>query len=406
MKAMVLAGGDDQRALIRELKQRNYTVLLADYYPNPVAAADADEHVQISTLDHDAVLSLATQEKVELVTTACTDQALLTAAYVSEKLDLPTPFSYSKARDITNKSYMKERFSECGIPSAAYRIFSPSDSIDLSGLNYPLVVKPVDSNGSKGISKVSVRADIDKAISEAAIVSHSKRIIVEEFKAGQELSVDAIVQNGQVEILMVSTSRKNKALQDYFPIVQSRYPAPLQNGVMARVQEVVQQIVAAFELNNTFLLVQFIHQNEELNVLEFSARIGGGSKHHFLQHVTGMDIIQKYVELLFGEIHPLDWTSLNKHVSVNYMYTSPGVFLDVEGLAALKEEHVIEKYMYYKTHGMQVDSCRASRDRVAAFIAEGETEEEMNARIEEADARLHVPDTDGQDILLHGLWRE
>ena len=88
MKALVLAGGFPQIALIRELKRRNITTLLADYYPNPVAKPYADAFFQISTLDVPAITDLARREQVDFLITACTDQALLTVAQVSEELVL------------------------------------------------------------------------------------------------------------------------------------------------------------------------------------------------------------------------------------------------------------------------------------------------------------------------------
>ena len=97
MKVLVLAGGYDQIGLIEELKSRGHYVLLADYFENPPAKKTADKHYQISTLDEDAVKEVALKEQVDLITTACTDQALLTVAKVSEELGLPTYISYEKA---------------------------------------------------------------------------------------------------------------------------------------------------------------------------------------------------------------------------------------------------------------------------------------------------------------------
>lgn len=103
MKILVLAGGFDQIALINELKNRNHDVILADYFPNPPAKKYAHKHYQVSTLDEDAIFNLAKKENVDLLTTACTDQALLTVAKVSEKLNLPCYISYETALNVTNK---------------------------------------------------------------------------------------------------------------------------------------------------------------------------------------------------------------------------------------------------------------------------------------------------------------
>ena len=120
MKALVLAGGYPQIALINELKSRGITVLLADYYASPVAKPYADAFYQVSTLDIEAITDLAREKQVDFLITACTDQALLTVAKVSQTLGLPCYIDYKTALNVTNKSYMKEVFRENGISTAKH----------------------------------------------------------------------------------------------------------------------------------------------------------------------------------------------------------------------------------------------------------------------------------------------
>ena len=115
MKALVLAGGFPQIALIEELKRRGIFTLLADYYENPVAKPFADKFYRASTLDVDAIRGIAVSEKVDFIITACTDQALLTVARVSEELGLPCYIDYKTALNVTNKQYMKKVFQDRGI---------------------------------------------------------------------------------------------------------------------------------------------------------------------------------------------------------------------------------------------------------------------------------------------------
>ena len=110
MKALVLAGGFPQIALINEIKSRGIEVVLADYYAEPVAKKYADIFYQVSTLDVDGIREVAKKEKADFLITACTDQALLTVARVSEELGLPCYIDYKTALNVTNKAYMKEVF--------------------------------------------------------------------------------------------------------------------------------------------------------------------------------------------------------------------------------------------------------------------------------------------------------
>ena len=114
MKALVLAGGLPQIELIKRLKQRDYYIILADYTNHPIAESYADKFYQESTLDVEAMRKIAVSEKVDLIITVCTDQALNTVALLSEELGLPCYIDAVTGRNVTNKKYMKAIMQEEG----------------------------------------------------------------------------------------------------------------------------------------------------------------------------------------------------------------------------------------------------------------------------------------------------
>ena len=181
MKAIILAGGYDQIALIQELKKRSFETILIDYYENPPAKNFADKHYQVSTLDTEIIKEIAIKENVDLVTTACTDQALLSIAKVSEELLLPCYISFEKALNVTNKKYMKSLMYKSNIPTAKYKAVSDIKSVDLSEFKFPIVVKPTDCNSSKGVKKIFNVEESVQRIKEAINFSRSKIAIVEEY---------------------------------------------------------------------------------------------------------------------------------------------------------------------------------------------------------------------------------
>ena len=151
MKALVLAGGFPQIELLRQLKARGIETVLADYYAEPVAKPYADKFCQVSTLDIPAITGLAKAEQVDFLITCCTDQALLTVAKVSEELGLPCYIDYQTGLNVTNKQYMKKVFNAHGIPTAKHTIMAAFNEEQLKGMQFPLIVKPVDCNSSKGV---------------------------------------------------------------------------------------------------------------------------------------------------------------------------------------------------------------------------------------------------------------
>ena len=154
MKAFVLAGGLPQITLIKELKSRNVTTILADGSENALARPYADQFYQVNIFDIEAVKSIAVQERVDFLITCCADQVLLVVAQVSELLGLPCYLDYETAKLVSDKELMKKVFVESEIPTSQYVVMDELDLSRIRHLQYPLIVKPVDAYSSKGVRKV------------------------------------------------------------------------------------------------------------------------------------------------------------------------------------------------------------------------------------------------------------
>ena len=396
-RAIVLGGGSDQINFLEQLKMRNISTVLVDYYSNPPAKSHADIHYIVSTLDQEAVLNIAREEKVDFVFTACIDQAILTASYVSEKLGLSWPFSYDQAFNVTNKASMKAKFFSSGVPTANF-ISTSAPLVALHHqLTYPVVVKPADCNGSLGVKRVISDSDFNQAVMEAFHNSRSNTIVVEEYIDGIELSVDAFVNNGVVSILLITETRKIPFSESVFSIYQSRFPVSLQDDILGKIYNAVKIIVSAFELDNTPLLVQFIIKDSEAYVVEFGARIAGGSKQHLIKHITGIDVISAYIKTLFQEPNQFHATSCNKLVAIEYIYSHAGVYSQIQGVESLKQDKTVVEFFIYKTPGMELSGRKASRDRVGAFITEGNTISELENKLERARRKIKVLDESGSN---------
>jgi phosphoribosylamine-glycine ligase len=406
MKIMVLAGGNDQCALIEELRRYfngDVEIVLVDMSDKVKAIAYADRFLQISTMDRQTVLKAAREENIDYILTACGDQPLSTMAYVSEQLGTPTYLTEQEVRDLTNKRFMKEKMVKNGIPTARYIYIDKSWDGKIPGFSYPLVVKPVDSNGSKGVKKVFSPDELEGALREAFCYSLSGDVIIEEFKAGEELSCDFYVEDGVVKTLSITTSKKIKENETSFTIVQSYFPAPV-NYDEERVREIAQEITDAWELKDTPLLVQMIVNGDEYNVLEFSARMGGGSKYHLIQVLSGVDIMKVYVEMLMGEKPHVEPRKQWNNAIMGYVYCKPGEYISLKGFDELKASGDIYSYFTYRTAPSTIEKCDTSSNRVAGFLVVADTEEEVQAKLQYANKHIAVLDRAGNDIMRHDLF--
>lgn len=401
MKILVLAGGSDQIALIKELQSRGHNVVLVDYFENPPAKKYANKHIVASTLDVDRVKEIAITEKVELITTACTDQALLTVANVSEQLGLPCYLSYQTGLNVTNKSYMKKVLSENNIPTAKFVILDKVDVDAIKDFSLPLVVKPVDCNSSKGVKRVDDIADLPKYLEEAINFSRTKTAIVEEFKTGSEISVDYYVEGDEAKLLCASTSLKIKNRKS-FTILCSDYPA-ITDEQEALLKIIGNQVAQTFGLKDCPLFIQMIANGTDLNVIEFSARMGGGSKYNLIRVLSGVNIMSKYVDLVLGSKPSVSPSKQVNYCKMVYMYCNPGVFDHIEGLEELKQQGVIDTYFEYKTKGMEITHAETSGDRPAGYLITSDTAEGLQEKLNYVDSHIKVVSDKGKDIMMHNL---
>jgi len=410
MRIMVLAGGFDQIALIQKLKNRGHEVVLIDYYKNPLAKGFSDFHYQVSTLDIDAVLKCAKNEKVDLVTTACTDQALLTAATVSEELGLPFYISARTAQKVTNKAYMKEMFKANGISSAKHIVFDCSTKItEWKGehLDYPLVIKPCDCNSSKGVVKVWSEKDLPSAVENAFSLSRSKKVIAESFINGQEISIDAWIDNEGTKIISVSSTKKIRSNENEFTIFQSSYPIKASVELENKIQETADRIAKAFDLHKCPLLIQAIINENNIYVIEFSARMGGGSKYKLIEYMSGIDIMQVYVNRILGDENQIIVPrKSDKFIELDYVYAYNGVFSHLKNFEELKNEGIIKELFIYKTRGEIIYNKVTSSDRIAGILLEENSQDELIKTREIILNQVDIIDENGKSLMYKECFKK
>lgn len=403
---MILAGGNDQIALIEEIRRffsGDVKIILVDMSDKVRAIPFADKFLKISTMDKPAVMRAAQKENIDYILTACGDQPLSTMAYVATEMGLPTYLSEQDVRDLTNKRFMKDKMVQSGIPTARHIYIDRSWDGRLPDIEYPLVVKPVDSNGSKGVKKVFSPADLSSALKEAFSYSLSGDVIIEEFKSGEELSVDVYIEGATAKLLSVTASRKISENKDSFTIIQSYYPAPT-GFKEERVLDICQKIADAWHLHDTPLLVQMIHKGENYNVLEFSARMGGGSKYRLIQVLSGVDIMKVYVEMVMGQKPHVEPKKQYNNAIMSYIYCYPGVYESVEGFDSLKARGIIHDYFIYRAPNSVIEKSNTSSDRAAGFLVVGASQEEVDNKLSDANRFIRVLNNKGEDIMRHDLF--
>lgn len=403
--ALVLGGTNPHIELIRQLKERGYFVVLVDYLDSPPAKAFADIHEQESTMDSEAVLRIARKYNASLVMSACVDQANITACYVAEKMGLTKPYSYKTASEITNKGYMKKMMMQYGVPTTKYYYLENGENLTSFDLRFPVMTKPADSCAASGVKKANNKEELETFLAEAKSVSRTGRTVVEEVANGVEVSAYCFVKNHEAHIIMVSErisviEGDAQVLKCYATVT----PPNITETAMAKIQKAAEGIAEAFELDNTPLHVQAICDGDNINIIEFAPRVGGGISYETIRDNTGFDIISATIDSYLEKPVNLKYREITNFCSVNLVYGIPSVFDHLDGAEEMISQGIIDSFHYHKTSGAHIDDSRASGGRIAAFVVHADSREEMCRKIAYAMNNMEAYDHDGNKIMRKDLY--
>lgn len=398
-KALVLCATVPHSLLIEKLRARGYYTLVADMNPKAPAVPYADEFVDISAFDKEAIAAYVEENGIALVISTCSEQANSVCCYVGEKLNLPHPYSYETSLDVTNKGRMKKLFHAGGVTTSDFMLFRDTQELSRCKLPYPLVVKPVDAYSSKGVHKADNFEELTVYAKDALKFSRSGQGIVEVYCPGMEIQVDCVAIHGKAHVLMTRSKRTLAQNSIELNSGGSIVPAEMTDAELAQAAELAQRIVDTFGLQNTPFFYQARVHNGIISVLEFAPRMGGGLSFQMVQRATGIDMVELAIQSFLGEQMTLDGMfGQPKHLSTLLLYMERGVFGEVTGLNELLKDGTIAYGAVLKKRGDEVDANRTSSNRAATILITACSREELDTKTKEALARIDILD-------IHGISR-
>lgn len=397
--ALVLGGTAPHVLLVNKLHERGYHVVLVDYLSNPPAKRVADEHVQASTLDKEQVLTIAKERGASLVISTCIDQANSVCCYVAEKLGLPLPYSYETSLYVTNKGLMKARMKEFDVPSSAYILTKSVESVDWSKVSFPCVVKPVDCNSSKGVHRADSIEEAKPFVGEALKLSQTAEAIIEGFCAGDEIQVDCLALENDADVVMTRSKVKvaggNEAVLNSFGSI---VPAQVPESVLPKLKQIAVNIAKGFGLRNTPFFYQAIVSGNEVNVLEFAPRVGGGLSYYMIKNFVGFDAVEAAVDSFLGQPISMGNHAPDKIYRTCLLYSKPCTIDHIDGMERLKEQGYAKEFFITKTKGDVIDGDMRSSNRVGSFVVEASSIDELNIKVGYCLENVRVMDVNGDDM--------
>lgn len=300
-KIAIIGANEFQNKLIVKARAKGYETHVFAWASGDIGEKTADHFYPISITEKDEILAKCREIGVSGVCSIASDLASITVNYVSEKLGLcSNPMSITDW--CTNKYLMRQKLQESGIPVPGFvKICSDEDVAKVDQLKYPLIVKPTDRSGSRGITKLTSKKGLTAAIAAARKESFEHCAIVEEFIEGEEYSCECISQNGEHHFLAIT--KKYTTGAPHFIETGHLEPAPLDKKTEQKIVRTLFKAFDALGIKNGASHPEFkIQPNGEIGIIEIGARMGGDCIGSDLVRIsTGYDFVGGVIDVATGK---------------------------------------------------------------------------------------------------------
>ena len=305
-KLMLLGGLRYLLPIINIAHKLGYYVITCDYLPNNIAHKYSDEYINVSIIDKDAVLRIAQEKRIDGIMSFAVDPGVLTAAYVAEQMGLPFQGSYESVCILQDKSKFRKFLSDnkFNVPNAKGYTNLNDALADVDYFNWPVIVKPVDSAGSKGVSRVDTPNDLAKAIEYALSEAHNGHFIIEDFleKEGNTSDSDCFTVDGKLVFCSFSDQLFDaNASNPYTPSAYS-WTSTMPQWAQDELKNELQRLMVLLNMKTGIYNIETrLCKNGKAYIMEVSPRGGGNRLSEMLNYSTNTNIIEYAVRAAMGE---------------------------------------------------------------------------------------------------------
>ncbi len=380
-RLLILGAGRGQVPLIKAIRRYGHTAVVASVEGPYPGFEVADESRIVNITDPEAVAAVVRAEKFDAVMTCCMDTGMETLGELCDRFGFigPGAKAASTARD---KSIMKDCFAAEGVRTAAYRkIYSKEDLFRYAGeLRYPLILKAVDQQGSRGIVTVRVPEDLEKAYETVMAETRKPYCLLEEFITGEKHGANGCIVNGDVLFLLPSED-----LTDGNAVMGHVFPFEIEEHVRREICTQCLAAVRAVGLDQCVFNVDYILKDGQAYIIEVTGRLGANGIPELLSRYYDADIYKLMIDIALGQ----DISEYrSKYAASNGIpCASKMIGSDRSGvLAAVKETFVQDESVevtYFVSPGQHISRYRSAVDCIGQIIVCGRSTEDCKKRLDE-----------------------
>jgi len=384
-KLMLLGGIRYLLPVIEAAHRHGYYVITVDYVPENIAHQYSDEFHNVSVLDKDAVLQLAQELNIDGILSFGVDPGVVTAAYVAEQMGLSFQCSYESACILQDKSRFRQflKDNDFNVPNAKGYSSKEEALADTAYYNWPVIVKPVDSAGSKGVTRVDELGQLSSAIDYALSESHNGHFIIEDFleKEGNSSDCDSFTVDGELVFCSFNDQHFDpKAINPYTPAAFS-WPSTMPQWAQEELRSELQRLMTLLNVKTGVYNIETrLCKNGKPYIMELSPRGGGNRLSEMMKYISGQDLIDNCVRAAVGDpIDEIQQPTYNGYWAEIILHSEyDGIFKSIEIDNRIEEKYLIEKDLWVR-EGEKVWGFTGANTTIGTLILRFMSEKTMKS---------------------------
>ena len=386
-RLMLLGGLRYLKPVIDAAHKQGYYVITADYLPNNIAHKWSDEYCNVSIIDKEAVLREAQRLKIDGIMSFACDPGVVAASYVQNKMGLPSFGPFESVEILQNKDKFRAFLTNNGFNVPQAKGFDSVEAAmqEIYWYPWPVIVKPTDAAGSKGVTRVDKAEDLKSALEYAMEHSISGHIIVEEFidKKGCSSDTDSMSVDGKLVFTSFCAQRFDaEATNPYTPAAYS-WPSTFTKEEEAYLTSEIQRLITLLSLKTVVYNIEVrVAPNGKPYIMELTPRGGGNRLCEMLRYATGVDMITAITRAMVGDpiLELIEQKPYNGHWAEIILHANEsGIFDHLEISKDLPAE-VVEEDLWVES-GDKVESFEGANNAIGTLVLKFQTAEELEEAI-------------------------
>lgn len=382
-KLMILGGSRYALPVIEAAKNLGIYTITADYLPDNIAHKYSDEYINVSIIDKDKTLEAAKNCKIDGIMSFACDPGVITAAYVAEQMGLPNVGPYESVCILQNKSKFRDFLTKNNFKVPKAKGYKSIDDAmkDVEIFHWPVIVKPTDSAGSKGVMRVDNPKDLESSIVYALSYSHSNEFIIEDYitQKGYSSDTDSFSINGKLKFVSFNSQRfDNNAKNPYTPAAYS-WPSTISTKNQNELTNEIQRLLDLLEMRTAIFNIETReNMHGDAYIMELSPRGGGNRLAECLRYATGVDMITNMVKYSVGlPVDDVKQESYNGFWAEIVLHSDqPGIFKKLWISNDIKK-NIIECDLWVK-EGTMIGGFEAANEAIGTLILKLDSQEEVD----------------------------